>query len=375
MRYQTLLVTGATGLLGSDALARLLEEDPRARARVLVRDPARWKEVARRRRIPAERVEPLVGDLRLPGLGLDASTRARLAREVGTTLHLAADIVFSRPLEEARATNVEGTRHLLQALEGGAGRICFVSTAFVAGRRTGVVREEDAGGEAGWVNAYEQSKWEAERLVRESGRDFLILRSSTVVCDSVRGEVSQVNAVHRSLRLFHHGLAPMVPGREESPVDLLPADFVGRAVARLATRGELAGETLHLCAGRGAIALGELLDLTFDLWGRDPAWRRRGIARPALADLETYRLFEASVEETGDERLRKVMRSLSHFAPQLALEKRFDTRRADAVLGESAPPVRDYWARVVGWMAAEQGARIPAAGARAPRPLLAAEPW
>ena len=347
MATERWLVTGATGLLGSDVLARLLRGRPSARAVVLVRDPARWTGTAIRKGIPAERVDVLRGDLRLPGLGLDAAARARLARDVGHTLHLAADIVFSRPLDEARATNVEGTRNLLSALDGGRGRFCYVSTAFVAGRRTGLVTEDDPGGEAGWVNAYEQSKWEAEQLVRGSGRDFLILRSSTVVCDSPRGEVSQFNAVHRALRLFRRGLAPMVPGREHSPVDLIPADYAGRAIAALAPREELSGATLHLCAGRGAIGLGELLDLTFQRWKRRPEWRRRGISRPALADLATYRLFERSVEETGDARLQQVMRSLSHFAPQLALEKRFDTRRADAALGEPAPQVRDYWPNVL----------------------------
>jgi long-chain acyl-CoA synthetase len=344
-----IFLTGATGLVGSGVLARMLSDNPSLRAYVLVRDRTRWNAAASRLRIPTERVTVLLGDVREPGLGLDASTRAQLAREITAVLHLAADIVFSRPLEPARATNVEGTRHLLDVSEAWSRmeRFAFASTAFVAGCRTGLILESDDRCEAGWANAYEQSKWEAEQLVRASGRDAVIFRSSTIVCDSMDGEVSQYNAVHRALRLYHNGLAPMMPGSESSPVDLVPADFVCDAIARLALCGEMAGQTLHLCAGAGAIPLGELLDVTYEIWARSSEWKRRGILRPALADLATYRLFEESVEETADARLRQVMRSLSYFVPQLALPKRFDTTHADAALGTPAPPVRSYWARVI----------------------------
>jgi hypothetical protein len=41
------------------------------------------------------------------------------------------------------------------------------------------------------------------------------------------------------------------------------------------------------------------------------------------------------------------MHSLSHFAPQLALPKRFDTTLADTALGEAAPLVAAYWTRML----------------------------
>src|SRR5690606_20951677 len=126
---------------------------------------------------------------------------------------------------------------------------------------------------------------------------------STVVCDDVSGRVSQYNAVHRSLRLFHAGMAPMIPGTEDSPVDLVTAEYVAEGIARLALRPELSGAILHLCAGTNATTLGRLLDLSFEVWSADEAWRRRAIAPPILTELATYRMFEKAVEETGDARL------------------------------------------------------------------------
>ena len=197
------------------------------------------------------------------------------------------------------------------------------------------------------MNAYEQSKAEAEALVRAARQDWVILRSSTIACDDTSGVVTQRNAVHQALRLFHDGLAAMIPGVPDSVLDVVPTDYVADAIARLALRAGIDGETLLLCAGVGAMPLGTLLDVCYARWARDAAWRARGIVRPTIGDLETWTLFAQAVEETGHVRLRRVTQALGHFLPQLALPKRFATGRADALLGCTAPPVRDYWSRMV----------------------------
>jgi nucleoside-diphosphate-sugar epimerase len=350
----TVLVTGATGYVGGDVLRRMLERDRAMRAYALVRDPGRWPVTAARLGAGAARVTPLRGDVAHPGLGLDATDRRRLAEEGSAVVHLAADTTFSRQLEEARRTNLDGMRHLLDLTAGWRhlDRVAHVSTAFVAGRRAGTVCEEEASASAGWVNGYEQSKHEAEALLRSSGIDWVIFRPSTLVCDSTAGAVSQVNAVHQALRVYHRGLAAMMPGTDSSAVDVVPLDYVADAIARLALADDLRGATLHLCAGRGALPLGDLLDATYAVWAADASWKRCGIPRPALTDLATYRLFERSIEETGDERLRRVVRSLSHFVPQLAAPKTFDTAVAERALGHRAPPVACYWTRMVASLAA-----------------------
>ena len=343
------LVTGATGLVGRGVVTSLLRRSD-ASISVLVRDVGRWQRLASALGVSASRVAPIHGDITSPALGIDPRLSRRLLARLTTVIHCAADVVFSRSLDEARRVNVEGTRNVLElASSFPHARVVLVSTAFAVGRRTGHIADDDRATDAGWVNAYEQSKHEAEELVRASGLEYAIARPSTIVCDDVRGAVSQVNAVHRALRLYHAGLASMMPGTEDTPVDVVPAHWVSESVAALAL-ASVSGTTVHLCAGERALLLGALLDRTYAFWAREIAWRRRGIARPALSDLQTYELFEQSVHLVGDARLQRITRSLSHFIPQLALPKRFDTRRATSMLHDEAPPVSAYWERMLGWL-------------------------
>jgi thioester reductase-like protein len=353
-RTGKVFVTGATGLIGGQVLARLLSARPVLRAYVLVRDPARWLSHASRLGIDPARVVPVRGDLRLPGLGLDRATRDRITQRLDAVVHAAAATSFSQRIEDARGVNVAGTRRVL-ALASEARRpvrFAFVSTAFVAGRRTGRIAEMDGGARLGWVNAYEQSKAEAEAVVTDAAPDRVIFRPSTVVCDGPDGQVSQYNAVHRALRLCWHGRAPMLPSAPGATVDVVTADYVADAIAALALRDDVRNRTIHLCAGTASLPLDELVTICWRVWSRDEAWRRRTVEPPALATLETYRLFERSVLDTADEGLRRVVGSLSHFAPQLALPKTFDTATADALLGRAALPVRSYWPRLVEHLAA-----------------------
>ena len=336
---RSILITGATGHLGHHVLRRLLRANSGLSAYALVREP---------HALGDPRVLPVVGDLRADGLGLSASDRAAIMGDVSAIIHLAADTTFSTPLDRARAVNTRGTERLLELANECATpvHVAYVSTAFVAGRSTGMIAET-ASTATSWVNAYEQSKCEAEALVRAYASSWVILRSSTVACDDLDGRITQMNAVHRALELYHDGLAAMMPGVADSTVDAVTTAYVADAIARLALREDAVGQSIHLCAGRGALSLDELLDVTYERWSRDAEWRRRGIARPVVCDLDTYSIFEESVEQVADASLRRLTRSLSHFVPQLALPKCFDTTIADALLGHCAPAVRDFWVPMI----------------------------
>lgn len=340
-----MFITGATGMLGDRALVRMLHANPTLRVLALVRSRESWRRLAARLGGAVERVRPVRGDLRCQGLALTSDDRERILGSATIVVHAAADIVFSRSLAESRNTNVGGTAQVLELADACRvlRRFVFVSTAFVAGRRTGTIPEDDLPGIRAWVNPYEQSKHEAESRVREARPGAAVIRPSTVVFDRETGDVPQYNAAHKALRLLHRGLVPMLPGTPDTFVDLVPADFVAEGIARIALSDSVGGGVYQLCAGEGALSLDALLETTWARFRDDAAWRRRGIPEPAIVGLDTYRLFTRSVEETADASLRRAARGLSHFVPQLALPKRFVTSRAEAVTGLRAPRVAEFW--------------------------------
>ena len=352
-------VTGATGLVGRRVVDELLSDPGVAQVFVLARDLRRLGGV---RIADGRRVIPIRGDISMEGLGIDIATRRHMAREITGVIHCAANTSFSQALEDARLINREGTRRVLElsAEWTRVGRWVHVSSAFVQGDRTGFVPDDDNPSPTSWLNAYEQSKAEAEALVRGERDDWVIARPSTIVCDDVAGTITQVNAVHRALRLYSGGLAAMLPGTDESTLDVVTTDYVARGIARMATEPGLERQTFHLCAGKGAIPLDDLLELTHQAFRRSEAWRRKGIARPVRADLATYRVFERAVEDVASERVKAAVRALGFFVPQLAYPKRFCTARTDALLGQRAPAVREFWTNMVAALAGAPQDRLAA---------------
>ena len=359
---RTVLVTGGTGALGRE-LVRRLARDPGARVVVLsraARDPERiaagdplveslgW----------SDGVRVVRGDVLAGGeLGLSSVAREELSREVTDVLHCAAATRFNLPLDEARSANVGGTRSVLDFAAGcrALRRIGVFSTVYVAGRRTGRFAEDDLeDGGAGFVNTYEQSKNEMEREVRARMEELplAVYRLSTLIGDSTTGAVTGYNAFHHAMRLLYHGLAPMVPGERAHRIDVVAVDYVADAAVWLFERRFEGGRTYHLCSGpERTSTLDDLIDQVIAVFHRiRPEWRRRGIEKPAVVGLPTYELFVRSVEETGNEVLRRATRAVQSFAYQLAFPKEFDaTRTVAALLGSGLrpPAVREYLPRVI----------------------------
>lgn len=342
------LVTGASGTIGQPLVARLAAM-PSIEGIVALAHVQPLMASG-----PSVRV--VAGDVTTnENLGLAAADAEEVSSRVTAIIHAAANTRFDAPLPEARAANVDGTRHVLAFARRcpRLDRIVALSTTHVAGRRTGTIFEDDLEHDAGFVNTYEESKYEAEREWRAAMGDLpiAVARISTVTGDSCSGAIAQKRAMHQAVRFLYASLAPMVPGREDSPVDFIPLDHAVRAVVLLATGGFEAGATWHLCAGAETVPFGELLDLTMRTFlEHRPSWRTRAIERPALVDLPTFELFCHSVDQVGDSTLRASTAAIAHFAPQLAFPKCFDDRRCREALareGVTKPPSRVAWSRMV----------------------------
>jgi thioester reductase-like protein len=322
------LLTGATGFVGREILSRFLERD-RRHVFALVRAENDHEAAGR---LPAhERLTAVAGDIERQDLGLAGESAEWLRREVTTVLHCTASVSFDMPLEESRSVNVGGTRRMLDfarsctRLE----RFSYVSTAYVAGEPGGLFREDELAVGQSFRNPYERSKFEAELALRSEGADLplQILRPSIIVGDSSTGRTSSFNVLYGPLKAFARGAIPAIPARRDSPVDIVPVDYVADRVHELATRGP--DGTFHLVAGRNATTVGRLLEMSSEQLGR---------AEPAVLPPRLYRRWL----HPWLRRRYRGLRRMEVYFPYFAMRVRFDDRR----LGPG-PPVEGYFHRLV----------------------------
>jgi nucleoside-diphosphate-sugar epimerase len=330
-----LLLTGATGLVGGELLRRY----PAGRVLAVARDPA----------AVGAGITALRGDVAEPGLGLGADDLALVRRTVTDVVHCAADTRFGLPLEQARRTNVTGTRHVVEIARDcpRLRRLAHVSTLFIVGRSTGTFAELPLRHENGFLNTYQRSKYEAEDVVLEAaaaGLPAAIIRLSSIVGDSRTGHVRQFNYVHRLLRLLPRNVLPVVPGDPAAPVDLIPTDWTGAALRQLLERPVEPGRISHVCAGERSPAVRELIDLIVDSFARHPRAAEWSPVRvPELVPLAEYETYVAEARRGGDRLLDELLRALGLFLPHLGLRQAFVP---DA--GLTPPPAaRDYFGKVV----------------------------
>lgn len=167
-RDMKILVTGATGKVGSRLVKRLAARGDRVRA--LVRDPKRALDLRH------DGVELAQGNL------LDDGSLAAAVRGVDAVVHCAAFFRGATP-EQAHAVNDLGTRHLASAARAASvARFVFTSTGLVYGSTGGrLAREDDP---CAPTAAYPASKLAAERFLLEvAGLDVRVLRLPFVYGD------------------------------------------------------------------------------------------------------------------------------------------------------------------------------------------------
>ena len=215
----------------------------------------------------ADRLVALPADIEQPGLGLDPATRDRVAEQVTDIVHSAASVSFTLSLERSRQINVDGTRRMIELAHlchsrGGLEHFSYISTAYVAGTHKGGFREDQLDVGQRFRNPYEQSKFEAERLVRaQDGQlPIQIFRPSIVVGERTTGWTPAFNVLYSPLKAFVRGSLPAVPARRSAPVDVVPVDYVADAVFELTQDPANGTSTYHLVAGPRATSVGRLIE-------------------------------------------------------------------------------------------------------------------
>ncbi|MCG8556143.1 MAG: SDR family oxidoreductase, partial [Proteobacteria bacterium] len=272
----TVFVTGATGFIGSYVVTNLLEHSDQ-NLLLLVRASCRrqaahklWKALQLHMQFDRflhylqHRIELVPGDLTAPELGLDPDLRLDLGRRIESIVHCAASL-NRKSAKACFNVNLRGTLSLAKLARAahehhGLRRLSEVSTTAVAGKREHeLVREEDA---IDWSRSdydpYARTKKFCEHMLCELLPDvpLTIFRPSIVLGDSRFAETTQFDMAIAFAALAR---TPVLPFDPDARLDIVPADFVGRAIATIHLRGEPKHPVYHLSSGPASLSYKQIV--------------------------------------------------------------------------------------------------------------------
>lgn len=364
----TYFITGATGVLGSAIVRELLRHSSH-RLVLLVRakdDAALQTRVEQLlafmgvdSSITRGRIEPIRGDTELTEFGLSSHDYAMLGSSVTHIIHSAAIVRMNLPLDIARRAAVVAAENALQLARlcqanGVLQKVEMVSTVGVGGRRRGPLPEKWLNEPRSFHNTYEHAKAEAEAVMEHQVKDGLPLtvhRPSMIVGNSHDGSIPH-------FQIFYH-LVEFIAGRRtwgvlpdliHHHVDLVPADYVARAILWSSSHPLATGKVLHLCSGPDrAISLDRLRIIVLN------KFRERGLAAPRghMLPAAWFNAFIRLAAPLASKRLKRALSTLPIFLDYLSEDQVFanlQTREllepAGLVLPETDAflnPVLDYY--------------------------------
>lgn len=243
---QKILLTGATGLLGSQLL-KLFVSKKNLKIVLLIRGrnlqacEYRYRKlfdgVLKGKRVLAK-VKVISGDITKKYFGLDKNTYDRLCDSINEIFHCAALAEFRQPLSKVRLHNVIGTKNVLEfaARCSDIKKLNYISTVFIAGTFRGKFREKDLDVNQGFNSAYEKSKFEAETLIKKylnKRFNIAIYRPSIIVGEYRSGRTTNFRMFYQPFRSLSLNLIKEMPINRKTVLNIVPCDYAAKAILLL----------------------------------------------------------------------------------------------------------------------------------------------
>jgi nucleoside-diphosphate-sugar epimerase len=345
------LVSGFPSLYARRMIEHILEAEPQAQIYVLL--PPAASAAAREGASPSSpppdvafghldedkqaRMLFIEGDPTAMDLGLSGAEFRRLTREVDRIHHLAHASSINASLPAARALNIVATAEIIEFARAASNLECLVfhSTAHVSGDRTGVVYEDDLDHGQSFPHEVERTRMQAEHMVRRAMREvpIAVVRPTTIVGAATADGSERLDGLYLLVLLVlltPGDLALPLPGRGDTPLNIVPLAYVIQAAHAIGKSPASPGRTFHL-ADTSPRSARSVFDLVAHADGR----------RAARGQLPSN-LAKALLRTPGIERF---IRSPRAFVEQLTTQVRYDTRNTEQALrgsGIACPPFESY---------------------------------
>lgn len=344
MAEQTFFITGATGLLGTEVVARLLATTD-STIYVLVRAGSEteaahrlqalwWEDKALYTAI-GKQVVPVIGDI------TEDQSLKHLPSNITHIIHCAAETGLQKSKDELWRINVEGTRHIVQLAKGLSHlqRFMYVSTAYVAGTQSGLIMEQSPL-TTQFYSLYEESKAEAERIVRASELPFSVCRPGMIVGNSHTGRTRNFNTVYYVLKLMLQGKLRCLPVSPDQTVNVIPVDDVASRVVILTLHPEAQGKTFHLTIPADNLPkVGELVTEV-------RAWARENlhidVPRPLYLPMPFLRSIGKHYNAGKKAKSRSLFSNLTALMPYFLDDHVFDRTNTNQLTGTENSNWREY---------------------------------
>ena len=346
-------VTGASGFIGKRLVRNLLARNG-ATVYFLMRNPSpeRLGRLQAYWGADVRRIVPVSGDLTMPGLGVSPEDAIALEGVIDHVFHLGAVYALEAEPELEMRTNIEGTRNAVRfAAQIRAKRFHHISSIAAAGLYEGVFREDMFEEAENLDHPYFASKHESEKVVRdECTVPWRIYRPGIVVGDSRDGEMDKIDGPYYFFKLIQKIralLPPWMPsiGLEGGRLNLVPVDFVARALDYLAHAEGQDGRCFHLTDPHPR-RVGDILNI-FSRAAHAPEMTVR--LNAALFNLVPRGIVRSLMALTAVQRIRDaVMKDLGlpdQILTFINYPTRFDSRDAESLLkpaGIQVPPLEEY---------------------------------